>query len=316
MPDIPFFWIIVVGAMIFSAIARRAQRAQVRRAREEWGGAADRLGFSISGTDFKTLKLTGTEGAMRVVVDLAKSDNSTTTRYRVRLPPIGIDLGLSGQSDWHQFKKAFGAPDLEIGEPDFDERFMVKTESPDGARAYLTPARMAALNALAERHPGASFFDATLIVATGGVTKTADRLVSTVNDLLEAARALVSDADPDRLDEIEAAPPPIADSNDGADRDEQLEQIFETIEKHSDDREADSIVPAASAEEAANMVAAATDHGAGVVADRLFGDLQLGFEVERRFNDEFRDTIVDWTGTVQRRAGISAGSTPNSTDNR
>ena len=54
------------------------------------------------------------------------------------------------------------------------------------------------------------------------------------------------------------------------------------------------------------MVAAATDHGAGVVADRLFGDRQLGFEVERRFNDEFRDTIVDWTGTVQRRAGISA----------
>jgi len=316
MPDIPFFWIIIVGAVIFSAIARGAQRAQARRARAEWAGAADRLEFSLSGTNLKTLKLTGTEGAIRVVVDLVKSDNSTTTRYRVRLPPIGVDLGLSRQSDWHQFTKAFGAQDLEIGIPEFDGRFMVKSNNPDRTRAYLNPARVAALNALAERHPGVSLFDATLIVSTGGVTKTADGLVSTVNHLLEAARELVPDVSLDGPDEIDATPP-IADSRGGVDRDAELQQIFETIEGYEADREADPAMSeavaeaatsaaAASAEEATNLAAAATDHHAAVVADQLFGDQQLGFEVERRFNDEFRDTVVAWTGTFVRHAGISA----------
>ena len=314
MPDIPFFWIVVVGAVIFSAIAGGAQRAQARRAKEEWAAAADQLGFFVSGANFKTLMLKGAEGAIRVVVDLVRSDNSTTTRYRVKLPPIGVDIGLSKQSEWHQFTKAFGVQDLEIGVPDFDDRFMVKSKSPERALAYLTPARVAAMNSLAKQHPGVSFFDATLIVSTGGVTKKAERLVSTVNDLLEAARVLVPDVAIDRADGIDRAALG-TDSDDG--RSDELQQIHETIEEYADDREADMATPEtasgeaartseAPAEEAANMVSGATDHSAAVVAERLFGDQQLGFEVERRFNDEYRDTIVHWTGAVQRQGGISA----------
>ena len=305
MPDIPFFWIVVVGAVVFSAIAGGAQRAQARRAREEWAAAADQLGFSVSGSNLKTLMLKGAEGAIRVVVDLVRSDNSTTTRYRVKLPPIGVDIGLSKQSEWHQFGKAFGAQDLEIGVPDFDDRFMVKTESPDRARAYLTPARVAALKALAEQHPGVSFFDATLIVSTGGVTKKAERLVSTVNNLLETARALVPDVALDRADEIGAAASK-TDSHDEADRDDELQYILETVEEYADDREADLTTSEASAEEAARLVSSTTDHSAATVASRLFGDRQLGFEAERTFNDEYLEAIVEWTGRVERQAGISA----------
>ena len=305
MPDIPFFWIVVVGAVIFSAIARGAQRAQARRAKEEWAAAADQLGFSVSGANFKTLMLKGAEGAIRVVVDLVRSDNSTTTRYRVKLPPIGVDIGLSKQSDWHQFTKAFGAQDLEIGVPDFDDGFMVKSKSPERALAYLTPARVAAMNALAKQHPSVSFFDATLIVSTGGVTKKAERLVSTVNDLLEAARALVPDVAIDQPDVIDGAASK-TDSNDEAERVDELRQIHETVEEYADDRDEDLATSETSSVKAAHVVSDATDQSAAVVADRLFGDQQLGFEVERKFNDEYRDTIVQWTGTVQRQGGISA----------
>ena len=102
MPDIPFFWLLVVGGLVISTIVRGVRRVQARVAREQWATAAERLGFSLSGTDLKTLKLTGTEGKIRVMVDLKKSDNSTTTRYRVKLPALGFDLGVSRQSDWHR----------------------------------------------------------------------------------------------------------------------------------------------------------------------------------------------------------------------
>ena len=318
MPEIDFFWIFVIGAIVVSTIVRGVRKVQARASREEWAAAAKQLGFSVTGNG-RTLKIAGIEGSTRVAVDLVKKDNSTTTRYRVRVPPLGFDLGISRQSDWHQFVKAFGAMDLEIGNSEFDERFVVKTRNSDDARAYLTPARMAALNALAGNHPGFSFVDNTLLLSTGGVAKDEERIVSTVRDLMETARALLQEtasAEPTAEGMPEAAESmatseasaekarsmgSTASGPDNEDRDEELQRVLETLEEYSGDLETNSAGDPPVIEPATSV-----EHDAAFMADRLFGDQRLGFEVERVFNEDYRDATVDWTGAVQRDGSLSA----------
>ncbi|GMQ85011.1 MAG: hypothetical protein BMS9Abin07_0576 [Acidimicrobiia bacterium] len=293
MPGIPFIGLLVVGGLI-AVVVMLATRAQTRAIRERWVQAAEQLGFTMMGTAYRGLSMSGSEGALQAKVDVysksSGTSSSTYTRYRVEFPPLGLGLGLSRQAGWQGLVRALGGQDVEIDDATFDERFVVKADSPELARRFFTPGRVGALNTLFDRHPGFILSNDELRFETRGMAKEPERIVSTVNNLMTAARTLQPAESLGTVEPTESAT-----------RDEELQRVFETIAEYAEEE-----APKEPARDVEGAPAPAADTDALLVASRLFGENQLDFEVKRIFNDEFHGRSVDWSGTVKRQAGLMA----------
>lgn len=291
MWGITFVGLLVLGGL-FAVLVIRATKAQTRAIREIWVEAAERLGFAMVGTGYRGMAMSGSEGALQATVDVySKSSGqsqSTYTRYRVAFPPLGLGLRLSRQGGWQGILKALGGQDVEIGDAAFDERFVVKADSPELARRFFTPERVGALNTLFDRHPGFTLSNDELRFETGGMAKDPERIVTTVNNLMTAARTLQP---AENLGTVVVA--------ESTTRPEELQRVFETIEEYAEEAANEPLRDV----EGAPEPPAETVMG---VASRLFGEHRLGFEVERIFTDEFQGRSVDWSGTVKRQAGLMA----------
>lgn len=327
MPEFDFFWVIILVGALVSMGVRLGKRVQARSFRDSWVEAAERLGFAMTGTGYQGLAMSGSEGPMRVNIHAYRSSGKnapTNTRYEIDLPMLGLGLRLSSGSGWQGLLKAFGAQDVEIGDPAFDARFVVKAGNPDRARRYFTPQRVAALNALFAHHPGFVVTDDELLLETPGIATEVDEIVSTVERLLTTARALVMDpAESDRVllgDRLTVAPTideredhvgddvdELAEATAGGEvdesaREQELQRVLETIEEYAE--EASATEPAEEGDIAA--APAPADRDALLVASRLFGDSQLSFQTQARFDEEFAGRHIEWSGTVKRPAALMA----------
>jgi hypothetical protein len=327
VPDFDFFWVIILAGALISMGVRFGKRVQARSFRDSWVEAAERLGFAMTGTGYQGLAMSGSKGPLRVNIHVYRSSGknaATNTRYEIGLPMLGLGLRLSSATGWQGLLKAFGAQDVEIGDPAFDARFVVKAGNPDRARRYFTPQRVAALNELFAQHPGFLVTDDELLLHTPGIASDVDEIVSTVERLLTTARALVMDpAESDKVllgDWLSAAPADdartdrvgddvdelaaniaVGDADDSA-REQELQRVFDTIEEYAE--EESTTEPAEEGDVAA--ASASADRDALLVASRLFGDSQLSFQTKERFNEEFAGRYVEWSGTVKRPAGLMA----------
>lgn len=327
MPEFDFFWVIILVGALVSMGVRLGKRVQARSFRDSWVEAAERLGFAMTGTGYQGLAMSGSEGPMRVDIHVYRSSGKnapTNTRYEIDLPMLGLGLRLSSGSGWQGLLKAFGAQDVEIGDPAFDARFVIKAGNPDRARRYFTPQRVAALNALLAHHPGFVVTDDELLLETPGIATEVDEIVSTVERLLTTARALVMDpAESDRVllgDWLTVAPTidnredqvgddvdELAEATAGGEvdestREQELQRVLETIEEYAE--EASATEPAEKGDIAA--APAPADRDALLVASRLFGDSQLSFQTQARFDEEFAGRHIEWSGTVKRPAALMA----------
>lgn len=297
---------------------RFAKRVQAGSSRDSWVEAAQRLGFTMTGSGYQGLAMSGSKGQLQANIHVYRSSGknaATHTRYEIVLPGLGLGLRLSSASGWQGLLEAFGAQDVEIGDPAFDARFVVKASNPGRARRYFSPQRVAALDALFAQNPGFVVTDDELLLETPGIAT--DELVSTVERLLTTAAALVMDrAESDRVllgDRLPAAP--TADEQEVGDDDDEvaaaaagrahtqeLQRVFETIEEYAE--EASATEPVEQGDVA--TAPAATDNDALLVAARLFGDSQLSFQTKTRFDEEFAGRSIEWSGTVKRPAGLMA----------
>jgi hypothetical protein len=327
VPDIDFFWVIVLVGALISMGVRLGKRVQARSFSGSWAEAAERLGFAMTGTGYLGLAMSGSTGPLRVNIHVYRSSGknaATHTRYEIGLPMLGLGLRLSSESGWQGLLKAFGAKDVEIGDPGFDARFVVKASNSNRARRYFTPQRVAALNALFEQHPGFILTDDELLLETPGIATDVDEIVSTVERLLTTARALVMDpAESDQVllgDWLTVAPTAearaeragddgdelaemvaVGDGEDSA-REQELQRVFETLEEYAE--EAATAEPVEEGDVTATPAPA--DRDALLVASRLFGDSQLSFQTRARFDEEFAGRNIEWSGTVKRPAGLMA----------
>lgn len=299
---------LVIGGAIAAAVSL-GSRAQTKKAREAWTVAADRLGFAMVEGGYKGLAMAGDSGDLPVVVDVYQRGSGdspkTLTRYRVELPPLGVDLDVRKKTGWHGVLELFGAQDLAIGNDEFDTWFRLTSSYEDRARRYLNPQRVAALLDLSGRYPSVALADGELLLETNGVTSDPDRIVATANALVDAGRVLlVTEHEAQYVLLGESAPP----EDEPPRSDETMQRIHDTIEEYFE-AAAEEAAPspvAAPQPEQAPSVAASVDETAAQVAADLFGGRQLGFESERRFQERYRDTPVTWSGVVQRQAGLSA----------
>lgn len=300
-----FLWMVVIGGAVAAAVSM-ASRAQVRKARAAWAAAADELGFAMVEGGHQGLAMAGTREELPVRIDVERrssGDNAeVVTRYRVELPPLGVDLDLRKKTGWHGVLQLLGARDVEIDHEEFDTWFKLSTTNEARARRYLNERRVAALLHLSGQYRNVTLADGELRLESKGVTADPHRIVATANALIDAASVLV-------VPESEAPYVLLGDRvPEGSERVEVLEEIHRAIDDHVGGRVEAPVdaEPPQVFEPPKPSGPAPHSPDADRVAIDLFGERRLGFESEQRFDERYRDTTVTWTGTVQREGGYSA----------
>ncbi|MEN8114322.1 MAG: hypothetical protein ABFS21_08030 [Actinomycetota bacterium] len=195
MTGVAFGIFFAIFGLIIAGIAIAFARQQAAATNEAWKSAADLLHFSFEPGGLSSgPKISGTITDHAAVVEsyTKKSGNNSTryTRYTVEFPSLGVGLGLSQQTGFGGFLKVLGAQDVEVGDPVFDDAFIVKAKDPDGARRLLTQGRRLALNRLLAVHPEIAVLDYAIVLDKRGAVRDTDVLVSAVRRLASVAATL------------------------------------------------------------------------------------------------------------------------------
>ena len=195
MTDLPLGIIFGVIGVVIAVIVVFVTKLQMNQMNVAWQSAAEALGFS-----FEVGSLRGGPTISGLIEDhpadvlsytKRSGKNSTRfTRYTVEFPAIGIGLRLSKQAGLGQFLKILGTQDIVIGDPTFDDAFIVKSTDPQGARAILTPGRTMALNQLLAVHPEVLVEDDRIVVDRRGAVRDADVIITTLRRIASVANVL------------------------------------------------------------------------------------------------------------------------------
>lgn len=185
---------IVLGLAIagfFIAVAKR----QIAAANAAFEGTANQLGLTFrAGTMSGGPTIAGTvDGFPAEVHSYTKKSGKSSSRYiryTVEFPPLRIGLRLMRQKGIGRLFKVLGTQDLEIGDAEFDEAFIVQSAEPRAAREVLTPGRTMVLNRLLSVHPQLVVLDDRLVIDRQGIVTDSDDLTSTLRRLASAAEVL------------------------------------------------------------------------------------------------------------------------------
>ena len=199
MTDLPLGIIFGVIGAVIAVISIAFAKHHMKQMNVAWQAAAEMLDFS-----FETGSMRSGPRMAGILEDLpadaygytrssGKSSNRYT-RFTVEFPPLDVGLQLSRQAGIGQFLKILGTQDIVIGDPTFDEAFIVKSTDPQGVRAVLTPGRTMALNQLLAVHPEMVVKDDHIVIDRRGNVRDTDVIISTLRRLASAANVL-SDSD-------------------------------------------------------------------------------------------------------------------------
>ena len=130
MPGVIVF-LILIGATIAIGLAVVTHRTTIA----QWTKAADALGIEINpGSIFSPPRLNGLVSDQVVSVHTFQSSSGNNqqryTRFEVTYTSIGLELELSRQTKVGGFfRRMVGMQDVEIGDPAFDDAFVVKIDT-------------------------------------------------------------------------------------------------------------------------------------------------------------------------------------------
>ncbi len=204
MDAFPFWILFVVIGLVTTAIAIVVAKRQIDAMNAAWQMAAERLGFrftpgTIRGGPTISGDIDGHPGEIHSYSKSSGKNSSRYTRYSVVFPPIGAGLRLSRQSGLGQLLKVLGSQDIEIGEPAFDQAFIVQASDPRAARATLTSGVTMALNRLIAVHPQVVVMDDRVVLDHQATVRDAEVLVSTIRRLSSAATVLADSDEAEAL---------------------------------------------------------------------------------------------------------------------
>ncbi len=207
MDAFPFWIFFVVVGLLIAAIVVVASKRQLDAMNAAWQMAAERLGFSFApGTMRRGPTISGDiEGHDAEIHSYTKSsgkNSSRYTRYTVTFRAIGIGLRLSRQSGIGRLLKVLGSQDIEIGDPTFDETFIVQAADPRAARAFLNSGITMALNRLIAVHPNVVVMDDRIVIDHQATVRDAEVLVSTLRRLASVATVLADSTESAALTEL------------------------------------------------------------------------------------------------------------------
>ena len=195
MDSFPFWIFFVVIGLIVAGVSIFAAKKQLDAMNAAWQSAAETLGFEFAPGSWRggptvTGMLDGSPAEIHSYTKSSGKNSTRYTRYTVSFPAVGVGLHLSRQSGLGYFLKVLGTQDIEIGEPTFDEAFIVQASDPQAARAILTPGTTMVLNRLIAVHPEIVVSDDRLVLDRRATVRDSDILVSTLRRLASAATVL------------------------------------------------------------------------------------------------------------------------------
>ena len=154
MPGVIIF-LILIGATIAIGLAVVTHRTTVA----QWAKAADALGIDMNpGGVFSQPRLNGLVAGQVVSVHTFTSGGGNNqqryTRFEVSYPSLELGLELSRQTKVGGFfRRMVGMQDVEIGDPAFDEAFVIKSSDPHRLAVFLTGQRRTTLGRLLATYP-------------------------------------------------------------------------------------------------------------------------------------------------------------------
>lgn len=220
-----FFFLIAVGALVYFI-------KTVKATQEQWKFAAQRLHLSYQSGDlngYGTIK--GSLDGHRVTVNTYNKSGpggpKPCTQYRVAYrDPLPIDLKLMRQGLAKGVEKVYGMQDIILGDPAFDDYFLVYGAKPDKVRNLLSAGLQSAIKEVAlcgndvtvtssyvEIDRTGRDRDSAIIVQTvrrlAGFSET---MMDAAGDAMKQRDAAASDARPSAMPIIEIEPPEPAPS--------------------------------------------------------------------------------------------------------
>lgn len=176
-----------------------------------WQEAAIQLGLkSASSSMFSQSSMTGRVRDLDVRVHTERRSTSGNdnkkyfTVYSVNYWADGPPVSIKREKGFGIMKRLLGTTDVQIGDPVFDDALII--DSPDAAAvtAFLTPTRRRTIFGLMETWPTAELTSTRIMVANPGLETRTDRIVSTVNRLVDTALVVGSPIALDAALELEA----------------------------------------------------------------------------------------------------------------
>ena len=346
-----FVAVVIIAAAVLVAYQRE------QRVDEAWGDAARQLGmdyeqksggFFSFGTKPGRL-ITGTTHGVTMQVDVIRkgsgNNQSSYTRYRAGYPSLGLGLSVTQTGLFRRIMKAFGAQDIEIGDAEFDDAFIIKGTDPGRVAAFFDPSKTMAVHRLLTDYSDATVGDAQIMLEQRGVQRKPDVLTSLVRRLVSVASlftgagrsgvAMNEALDRQRRGDLAHAAELLRKAATTAKDDVELRRLegealyssgryneaTEVFARLENDLPADPwatqwrqraqsrsrLPPPPSPPKALPPAFEAPDTilSAGVVADEIFDPTKLSFESTEAFEDRFEGKRVRWSGVLQRSSSYT-----------
>ena len=325
--------VIAIAVAVVVALSLQAKKRD-----EAWETAGRRLGLTFRGrSGFQGRKLEGECVGHAVRVDTysrrSGKQSQTYTRYRIGYADLGLGLNLEREGLFSGVKKFFGAQDIEVGDPGFDEGILVKGDHPTAVRAYLTPARRLVVQRALSKFDGLSIADSGMEFSRSGLDGES-RIVGTVKSLCGVATELAGDSDVEsrlgqalvaqedgRMEEalslVDEAAEDAAEDNAEAQvvrgeilmtlgrREEALEALEQLPRERREAPEVEALIaelPEITSEPPTSEPTgqAKLAESAAEVCAALFVPGRMSTETSRDFDERYTGREVRWTGKLQR----------------
>ncbi len=314
---VPILIVLAVVAVIIAAGSAN------RRTHQIWAHAANQLGLDISAPSvFGNPTISGRSGSVTVDAGIVGSGDNARTRYRVAYSPLAPSFTLQRESGTRRIMKMFGGQDLEIGDPAFDDAFVVKADDSEALRAFLTAGRRSSLVRLLAVHNAATISESQIELRTKPERKTETivavvrRLAATAEQLVgKPTSAAVDDATRERelgnlgealrrLDEAVATDPNDLDAR--LLRAQTAQSAGDTSHAEEDQTVLERLLPSdrevaglgAASTRAVPVPSAAGDVDTAAMFDELFGTNRLSFETDKLFA-KYQGRTVTLRGDVR-----------------
>lgn len=191
---VPVVVIIAIGVIVLSMW-------QSQKRREQWQQFARSNGLDYSaGGWLSTPEMSGVvDGiSVRIAIEMRGGKNKRPfTRVTARIPgALPSSMTIGAEKFFQRIGKAFGAQDIELGDPDLDSKLMIKGSNPVAVRRYLEKPRIVRTAlALVTRNDEGSIRDGAVVLVESGFLL-GGSLDVLLDRALQAARALSPEGAP------------------------------------------------------------------------------------------------------------------------
>ena len=296
----------IVGAAV--PIIVQVQRG--KRADREWEKLGTQRGLRYrKGKGLVKRELRGEIEGLPVRIELTKKwrgkARGTHTRWQVGFPPPGCELRMVRAFVPDGASAPVGEDTIRIGDDEFDRNVHLTGKSPRELSAYLTPERRAQVLRVLREYSGCIIHDGVIELRKRKSIEDAAKLDEVLESFLPLARVLVAEGGV-------AAPAILVPLEEESDEPE--EEAAEEPEPPPPPEEEPGPPPVEPGPEA--DVAPDPPLPLEEVGAELFAGSRMGAEIERAFEERFRDRSTRGTGTLRRIDGHSSVSGLGSVSDR